>query len=150
PIELAAANNELEVDASLLARPVRSADPNLGRVLEDHTRRLLAELPERDAFRAMAEAELRTLIAGRSPSVDALARALRVSERTLRRRLQAEGTSYQALLDGIRETLARELVARTRDGFEVIADRLAFADASTFFHAFKRWTGMTPAQFRKR
>jgi AraC-like DNA-binding protein len=149
PVAFAQPFDEVEFDAAILARGPSSADRNLGRVLEEHVRHQLAELPEEDPFLASARAELRKQIEGEGPSVRALARALRTSERTLRRRLDAEGTSYHALLDGLRAEMARGFVGRTREGFEAIASRLAFADASTFFHAFKRWTGMTPAQFRQ-
>jgi AraC-like DNA-binding protein len=143
-------HNEVEFPAALLDVPARHADAALGEVLEDHARHLLDELPDGDPFIQAARSELRAQLGRGAPSIVLLARALHMSERTLRRHLDAQGTSYQALLEELREELACHYVARTKDGFDVIAERLAFADASTFFRAFKRWTGTTPAQYRAR
>jgi AraC-like DNA-binding protein len=143
-------HNELRFPAALLDMPRPDADPRLGLVLEDHAQQLLSNLPDGDPFVQSARRELIDQLSRGAPSLVALARALHMSERTLRRRLGDHGTSYQALLEELREELAYHYVARTRDGFDAIAARLAFADASTFFRAFKRWTGTTPAQFRDR
>ena len=78
-----------------------------------------------------------------------LAQALHLSERTLRRRLSEQGTSYQVLLDDIRARTACELVQAGAQSLDAISTRLGFADTSCFFHAFKRWTGKTPMQFRR-
>ena len=72
-----------------------------------------------------------------------VAGALGWSERTLRRRLTAEGTSYQRLLDEAREPLAHDLLA-TGLRVEDVAHRLGYAEAASFIHAFRRWTGRTP------
>ena len=143
-------HNEIRFPAELIDAPQAHADRNLARVLEEHARHLLAHLPDEDPFLQTARRELLQQIDRGAPSATQLARALGSSERTLRRRLDAEGTSYNALLGEVRQALARRYVTQTREGFEAIAERLAFADASTFFRAFKRWTGMTPAQFRER
>jgi AraC-like DNA-binding protein len=150
PVRFESEHNEIRFSASLLQLPQARADGNLARVLEEHARHLLAQLPNENPFLQNARGELLKQIDLGNPSAVTLARALRMSERTLRRRLDAEGTSYNALLSEVRQDLARRYVTQTREGFEAIADKLAFADASTFLRAFKRWTGMTPAQFRER
>jgi AraC-like DNA-binding protein len=78
-----------------------------------------------------------------------LAQALHLSERTLRRRLSEQGTSYQLLVDELRARTACELVQAGAQSLDAISVRLGFADTSCFFHAFKRWTGKTPMQFRR-
>jgi AraC-like DNA-binding protein len=74
----------------------------------------------------------------------AVADRLGVSERTLRRRLAGEGTSYQRLLDEVRASLADELIGTGRLSVEEIAVRLGYAEASSFIAAHRRWTGETP------
>jgi AraC-like DNA-binding protein len=148
PVSFGEPHNEVRFAASLLDVPARRADAKLGLVLEEHAKRLLDELPEEDPFLLAARTELREQLSRGSPAVGALARALHMSERTLRRRLRTQGTSYHALLEELRGELARHWVSHTNDGFAEIADRLAFADASAFFRAFRRWTGTTPARYR--
>ena len=150
PVRFGQDHNEILFPATLLAMGPGHADRNLARILEEHVRHLVSQLPAGDPFLLSVRTEMAKQIDRGAPRASTLARTLRMSERTLRRRLDSEGTSYNALLDELRRDLARRYVAETRDGFEAVADRLAFADASTFFRAFKRWTGMTPAQFRER
>ncbi|WP_067660923.1 AraC family transcriptional regulator [Nocardia harenae] len=83
------------------------------------------------------------------PTLDAVAAELAMSTRTLRRRLAAAGTSYRGLLDEVRRTLAEELLAATPMSVDDIALRLGYAEATPFIHAFKRWTGTTPAAYRR-
>jgi len=85
----------------------------------------------------------------RVPPIEETARMLAMSERTLRRRLTAEGTGFQDVVDRFRETRARELLVSSREAVERIADRLGYSEASAFIHAFKRWTGLTPGAFRE-
>ncbi|SIM66750.1 transcriptional regulator [Mycobacteroides abscessus subsp. abscessus] len=73
-----------------------------------------------------------------------VAASLHIGERTLHRRLAREGTSYRALLDEVRETLARELL---RNGLSVreVSDRLGYSEPAAFTHAYTRWRGMPPS-----
>lgn len=77
------------------------------------------------------------------------AAALAMSPRTLRRRLAEAGTGYQQLLDEVRQALAEEMLATGVLTVEDVAQRLGYAEASSFIHAFKRWRGMTPARFQR-
>ena len=71
-------------------------------------------------------------------------------QRTLRRWLGAESVSYQALLDEVRESLAREFLGgRATLAVDDLAVRLGYAGATSFIHAFRRWTGTTPAAFSR-
>lgn len=71
-----------------------------------------------------------------------------ISLRTLRRQLHNEGTSFRALMDEVRESLALHLIRETTLTMEQIAARLGYSETANFFHAFKRWTGKTPKQCR--
>jgi AraC-like DNA-binding protein len=68
--------------------------------------------------------------------------------RALRRRLETEGTSYRDVLAEVRMRLAIEYLRRTQMTHEEIASRLGYSDAANFRHAFLRWTGKSPSEFR--
>jgi AraC-like DNA-binding protein len=134
--------------ASFLERRMRTSDPDLSRILEQHAQRLLAEKPLVET----AADRLRTLLmrdgirARRSLAQSA--RGLGTSARTLQRWLRLEGTSYRAVVALAKRAAACHLIAEPRIGFEQVAAALGFSEAAPFHRAFKRWTGLTPAAFR--
>ncbi len=85
---------------------------------------------------------------GRFPSIEAMAAELSLHPRALRRRLDAEGTSYRDLVGEVRMKLAIEYLRQTEMTNEEIAVRLDYSDASNFRHAFARWTGKSPSEYR--
>ena len=80
---------------------------------------------------------------------DQVAKLFSIHSRTLSRRLNACGTSFQELLDEGRFEIARQLLEDTRMELHRIAESLEYADASAFTRAFRRWSGITPGQWRK-
>lgn len=80
--------------------------------------------------------------------MEEVARALHMSERTVRRRLRKEGTTLRELLDGFRHERAVELLSTRKYGIADVAFLLGFSELSSFYRAFRRWTGCTPAEFR--
>lgn len=82
------------------------------------------------------------------PRREVVAQALCLSERTLQRRLQEEGSSFQQLLDDTRRDLAVQHLAQPDLAPLEIAYLLGFADPSNFYRAFKRWFGVTPGEYR--
>ena len=85
---------------------------------------------------------------GRYPSIETIAEKLEMYPRALRRKLEAEGTSYRDLLAEVRMRLAIEYLRKTHMTNEEIAGRLGYSDAANFRHAFIRWTGKSPSDFR--
>lgn len=150
PVRFDQPHHEIEFDAALLDLPVRSADPYLGEVLEEHVRIMLAALPTEDPLIHRARTALAASLASGVVSLEALAETLHMSERTLRRRLDEHGTSYKQLLDELRQQLARYYVGRTDESLDLVASRLGFTEPSTFYRAFKRWESTTPAAYRAR
>lgn len=92
------------------------------------------------------------LIRDSASLLDAATAALRlgISERTLHRRLAAEGQSYQTLGESIRRQLAEQLLADSQLDIHGIAQRLGYAEAASFSRAFSRWTGLSPGRWRRR
>lgn len=79
-----------------------------------------------------------------------VAHELRMTERTLRRRLAQEGTSFSAIADEVKYTVATHYLGGSRASVDEIAELAGFSDAANFRRAFIRWTRMSPAQFRSR
>ena len=87
-------------------------------------------------------------ISGERPAVEKIAKSLGMSGRTLQRRLEELGTSYQALLDEVRQRSARRLLVKTDLDTGEVAFLLGFEELNSFTRAFHAWEGTTPARWR--
>jgi AraC-like DNA-binding protein len=106
--------------------------------------------PARTAFRRDVEREIETLLPEGGLRIDTVAKALGLSRQTLYRRLKAEGATFEALVERVRRRLALRFVRDEGLAVKEAAWRLGFAEPSAFSRAFKRWTGTSPAQMRRR
>ncbi|WP_296254282.1 MULTISPECIES: AraC family transcriptional regulator [unclassified Pseudomonas] len=84
----------------------------------------------------------------RIPPLPEVASRLHLSPRTLRRKLEAVGSSYNLILEDVRKKLAIRYLLDTPLTTEAISEKLSYSDAANFRHAFKRWTGTAPRAFR--
>jgi AraC-like DNA-binding protein len=110
------------------------------------------ELLERRRARTGIARQVRDRLAsidGEPHTIGAVARHLAMSERTLRRRLAEESTTFRDLADEVHRVLAEELLATGALTVEDVALRLGYAEATSFIAAFKRWTGTTPARYQR-
>lgn len=124
------------------------SDPMLQQLLLAHARDVTARLPEGDALSALRRAIVCALQRG-DPSIGRVAAQLGLTTRTLQRRLEQEGLAYQELLETLRRDMALRYLERTQLSIAEISGLLAYADASAFGRAFRRWTGSTPAAHRQ-
>lgn len=129
--------------------PVRGAEPALLAVLEDHARRLVAELPPSDDLVGRVCAAIAEELTGGNASATRIARRLATSERTLQRRLHAEGRTFAQVLDETREAVAKTHLKDRGLSLAEVAWLLGFSDQSAFTRAFRRWTGKTPGAWRR-
>jgi AraC-like DNA-binding protein len=124
-------------------------DPQLHSVIRRHADHLLAELPKVETFtRRVRDRVVKDLDAG-EVSAPRAAKQLGVSQRTLNRKLELEGTSYKVLLDEVRRGLALRYTTGSDLLLSEIAVRLGFSHAAAFNRAFKRWTGKAPLEYRR-
>lgn len=132
-----------------LALPLSARDPAIAAL---HGRLVEEELERLDG--APISHRVRDQLAGRlsetEPRREQIAAALKLSDRTLQRRLQAEGTSFQQLLDDTRRELAQEYLRKHRNSLSEVAALLGFVDQSNLFRACKRWFGVSPGRYRAR
>lgn len=84
------------------------------------------------------------------PTMELMAEKFAVTARTLRRRLRAEGTDYQTLVEETRQALAEELLKTTDFTITDIAERLGYSESTNFVRAFKRWHGVAPLRYGRR
>lgn len=139
--------NELRFDSAWLEQPLAFANPITASVVQQTCDRLLAEMHHASGL-AGRVASLLLQAPGRFLDIDSVSERLHLNSRTLRRRLQLEGTSYQQVLDSVRRQLALDYLRDTGMSTEDIAASLGFSDAANFRHAFKRWTGRSTGSYR--
>ena len=138
----------LIVSARQLAHPIRHADPQLLKTLLQHATAVLAMIDEHETVTLKVKNLLRLQLHDTLPRKETIANQLNMTARTLQRRLSDESTSFQALLNELRQELAEYYLLRTQLSVDEIGARLGFAEPRSFHRSFKQWTGRTPGQFR--
>jgi AraC-like DNA-binding protein len=133
----------------VLDLPTRRADPELSRHLQRHADHLLAQYTTPTTFVDQIRRALLQGLHQQDLNAAMLAQQVGVSPRTLHRRLQEHGTSYQTLRDTVRSELAQSYLGERHLAIDEVAYLLGFAETSTFYRAFKRWTGVTPGEYRR-
>jgi AraC-like DNA-binding protein len=147
PILFDQPGNELEFDAAWIDHPLVRTDPTTRVVAGEICEQLLNDVNQDGGITADIR---RTLLEhpGHFPSMEAMATKLSIHPRTLRRKLDAERMTYRQVVAEIRMKLAVEYLRNTEMTNEEIAARLDYSDAANFRHAFARWTGKSPSEFR--
>lgn len=145
PLRFHALQAGLVVQGATLSRRVVTADPATRRRLlgRAHSELQLEPAIVRDVRRA-----IRLLLERGTCSRSLVAARLAMHERALGRRLLRAETTFQALLDETRATVAQELLRGTDETVERIARTVGYRDSTVLGRAFRRWTGMTPRQYR--
>lgn len=137
-----ATRNAATLDAAFLDLPLPQADELTAATTEAQCRALLATRRARLGLAGVVR-DLLLVDPAELPTYGAVAVTLHLSERTLRRRLAEEGTSYRGLVEEVREALAEALL-RAALPVEQVARRLGYAETAAFTHAFTRWKGSSP------
>lgn len=149
PIRFSAGRNCMSADQAVLGKKIQT------RSASAHTEALRlceAKMPKADGGAGTEVTRLKAWMrkrVGASPKIEDAAQALDCSERTLRRRLVAAGTSYRAIHDDVRAERAQALLRDSRMAIAEISAQLGFSDDREFRRAYKRWTGQVPSQARK-
>ena len=134
----------------MLAYRLRQPDPMLFSTLEAHAAQKLHELGLiGNSLAQKVQLRIRALIDDGMPRKEQVAVDLGMTERTLHRRLQDEGTTWQVLLDQVRDDLACALLRDTDQPQTEIAEKLGYSDTRSFQRAFKRRCGDTPGNWRQ-
>ncbi|KIG02980.1 AraC family transcriptional regulator [Caballeronia concitans] len=149
PVRFGRDRTFISFDAAYLDRRIRQRKSDLDAFLQ--------RAPEDWIFVSLTEEmvchRVRQCIAGGlpiTPTVDAVAQELNYSVRTLCRRLEAEGTTFQAIKDEVRRDIAIQRLTRSDDAIGAIAYDVGFDNPTAFHRAFRHWTGSTPTAYRHR
>lgn len=128
--------------------PFPAGNRNVHLMYRDQCEQLLKKRD--NEMRALAEqvASHLALFVGEFPTAEDVARTFGMAERSFRRKLSTESTSFRKVLDDVRLRKACQLLRETDLPIEGIAARLGYAESAAFNHAFQRWTGMSPGEFR--
>ncbi len=140
--------NRLYFPAKLLAHPSPHAEPELLDLHERFASEQVARLEKRDIV-GQVERIVAELLDSGEVTLDAVAERLDIKPRTLRTRLTEAETSFNQVLADFRYRLARQLLATTDESIDEIVYLTGFSEPSTFYRAFKRWSNMTPIEYRK-
>ena len=149
PVEFGAEFNEFVIPAELLELPLMHSDARLAELLERRATELLAAIDgEADLTLRVREA-LETTADLREVDMDSVAARLGTSRRTLQRRLGDAGTSWKRLFEEEQKRRACAALLSGTHAIKELADELGFTETSAFHRAFRRWTGHTPADYRR-
>lgn len=138
----------LMFERTLLDTPAPHRDDDVHAALRTITEQRMLRLMQRTPYAVRVREQLVTNGPTRRTGMSAVARGLGISVRSLRRRLEAEGTSYNTVVNESLGILAKQLIRNSAGSVQEIAFEMGFADTSSFHRAFKRWTGMTPRAYR--
>ena len=134
--------------AEVLDLPIRRSEAELRSFLAEAPANILVRYRDHSSLASRIRQHLRSLPAEQWPDGETLAQQLCMSASTLRRRLAEAGQPYQAIKDGLRQDMAAEWLADAAVSYAEIAERLGFADVSSFYKAFRKWTGINPGHYR--
>lgn len=139
-------NHRLVFPASVLDLPLVSADPVATKLAREQCERELAALVDAGLPGRVRAA----LSAGKDPSLPAIARELRMSPRTLKRKLAEHGTTFTSIRDDMRRQRALLLLDNRALSISEVAAKLGYSELPNFTRAFRKWTGVTPLAYRDR
>jgi len=149
PIHFEAKRNALVFRASDLALPFVTRNAELLAMLAPQLDEELKQQRGEESFSELVRATIQRRLTGRRPMMKEIARELHISSRTLQRRLQDDGYSFQQVLERARHQLARHYLNNPLLGLNEAAFLLGYEDSNSFVRAFRVWEGVPPAHWRE-
>ncbi len=150
PLHFSDIGTALHVANATLDSPNPRADLGLIGVLDHYAESLLANAPRRSTLSERVRSYLLENLSSGAPTAATTAKALGMSVRSLNRSLQVEDSNYREVLEQLRRERANSLLADPRCHIGEVGFLLGFSELSSFYRAFKRWTGQTPVEYREK
>ena len=147
PVYFNSERNVMEVPRSLMEHPMPQPNPALVANIKLSMDRDLAELNKPLSASREVSQTIRAILIQGSPSIIRVAETLGTTERTLRRRLKGEETSYRDILETVRKETCEFELKRGTSAIASLAQALGYSEQSAFTRAFKEWYSMPPSQY---
>ncbi len=143
--------DEFVIERKHFDLPIDFANLEFLETLEQFAQKLLDRLYSQKTWSNKVIQLISTLlIRGKKVDIETISKNLTISTRNLQNRLKEEGTTYQKILDEVRKEIALDYLKKDEASIVDISFLLGFSEQSSFNHAFKRWTGSTPKEYRKK
>jgi AraC-like DNA-binding protein len=149
PVVFGSEWNAMQIDEALISLPVALQPQQFLGALGESVNTLVGRVGSSNTMRSRVERALAPLLATGEANMVTVAKHLRTSRQSLHRKLKAEGTTFEAVLDDLRRTMALRFLEEDLSVKET-AHAVGFSDATAFSRAFKRWTGNSPRSARPR
>lgn len=148
PVTFGSGRNAMRIDEAWIAHRIAVQPPYAFGILTRHADALLERLESAATMRGRVEGALLPILHTGEAGIEAVGARLGCSRDTLYRRLKAEGTTFEQVLDGLRRRLALEYLGARKVSVNETAYLVGFSDPAAFSRAFKRWTGKSPSEVR--
>ena len=148
PLRFNQPESTLVLNAHHLDLPIPHADETLAEYVSAHADNLIRSWSTGESFMDRVRSALWYELSEGPPTLRRIASMLHMSPRTLQRRLAQEGTSLRSEVDRVRKSIAMTTLSDRTIAVSEVAFILRYDEASTFFRAFRRWTGTTPQKYR--
>jgi len=149
PVQFGCERDAMLLSDASLAAPNALGDEGITQFLVSHLDQELAEIKEEASLENKTKDAIARALSEGLPKMADVARGMGLSVRSFHRRLAENGVSFQTLTEDTRHEIAIGMLRDERYSLSEIAFMTGFSEQSAFTRAFKRWTGQTPANFRK-
>ena len=150
PVSFGGETNAFVVEREFVEREVPAADPRLYRILKRYLESVLNEMPQEDSLLASVRKSIAESMRDGDPKIARVSKKVAMSPRTLQRQLKEYGVDFKKLTDDTRRRFATHYLKDRKNTLTEIAFLLGYSEVSAFNRAFKRWTGSTPLDYRRR
>ena len=150
PVLFGCATNAFVMEREFLDRQVPAADHRLYKILKRYLDGILSEMPREDGFLTSIRKAIAETMRDGDPKLARVAKKLAESPRTLQRKLKDYGVEFKKLTEDTRRRFAQNYLRDRKHTLTEVAFLLGYSDVSAFNRAFKRWTGTTPMDYRRK